>query len=70
MKINKLIINTIEKNYSIIIGTNLLDKISVILKKEKIQFNKCLIIADTNVPKKFVTNLKKKIKTNKIFVKK
>ena len=70
MKINKLIINTIEKNYSIIIGTNLLEKISAILKKEKIQFNKCLIIADTNVPKKFVTNLKKKIKTNKIFVKK
>ena len=67
MKINKLIINTIEKNYSIIIGTNLLEKISAILKKEKIQFNKCLIIADTNVPKQFVTNLKKKNKKKQNF---
>ena len=69
MKTNKLLINTKDKNYSIIIGANVLDKISIILKKERIKFNKCLIIVDKRVPKKIVVRFKKKINTNKIFLK-
>ena len=69
MKTNKLLINTKDKNYSIIIGANVLDKISIILKKERIKFNKCLIIVDKRVPKKIVVRFKKKINTNKIILK-
>tara|TARA_B100000029_G_C17561140_1_gene953410 strand:- start:646 stop:1743 length:1098 start_codon:yes stop_codon:yes gene_type:complete len=63
MKKNKIIVKTNFKNYSIFIGRNILSKFSSILKKEKINFDKCLIVVDKNLPKKNLKILKKKIKS-------
>ena len=68
MKTTKLSINTGSKNYNIILGLNILNKISSILNHEKIKFNKCLIIVDKNIPKKKFINLKKKIKCDKKYI--
>ena len=63
MKKNKIILKKNFKNYSIFIGRNILSKFSSILKKEKINFDKCLIVVDKNLPKKNLKILKKKIKS-------
>ena len=63
MKKNKIIVKKNFKNYSIFIGRNILSKFSSILKKEKINFDKCLIVVDKNLPKKNLKILKKKIKS-------
>ena len=70
MKKYKLSVKTKNKKYSIIIGNNIIKNINNILKKEKILFNKCLIIVDNNIPGKLVFNLKKNIKIKKILLKK
>ena len=61
MQENKLIIKTRSKIYPIIIGTNLLNKISSILKKNNLIFNKCLIVVDSKIPKKNIDYLKKNL---------
>ena len=65
MKNIKLKIRTKSKNYNIFIGNNIIKKTSSIFKSEKIKFNKCLIVADSKVPKSKLTNLKNKINCNK-----
>ena len=68
MKENKLIIKARSKIYPIIIGTNLLNKISSILKKNNLIFNKCLIVVDSKIPKKNIDCLKKNLNcAQKIF---
>ena len=61
MRKTKLIVKTSSKVYPIIIGSNILKNISSILKSNKINLNKCLIIADKKVPKKNLLTLKKQI---------
>ena len=63
MKVLK--INTKSKNYNIYIGHNIISKFNKIIKKEKINFKKTLIIVDKNIPKSFVKKLKSKIKVLK-----
>ena len=53
MKQIKLLVKTNSKKYPLIIGSNLTKKLSNILKKNSINFNKCFLIVDKNVPKKF-----------------
>ena len=53
MKTNKIKIKTNTKNYSIIIGRGLIGKIDKILKTNELKFDKCLIVADKNIPPKF-----------------
>jgi 3-dehydroquinate synthase/shikimate kinase/3-dehydroquinate synthase len=64
MSSTKLQINTNNHKYSIIIGSNILGKLQSFFKKNFIDFNQCLIIADKNVPKylikKFINHLPKK----------
>ena len=43
----KLRIKTNNGSYSIIIGTNFLDKLSKILKKNGFNFNKCFLLIDS-----------------------
>ena len=62
MKINEIKIKTNSKNYSIIIGRNLIGKIDKILTKSKIDFEKCLIVADKNIPNRFKKVLYKKLR--------
>ena len=52
MKTIKLMIKTKTQNYPILIGHNLISKISKIIKDNSIKFRKCLFVVDKNVPKK------------------
>ena len=63
----KLIVNTNSQKYPIIIGSNLIPKISHILKENSIQFKNCLIVIDKNVSKKIILKLKKSLKPKNIF---
>ena len=53
MNTNKISIKTSSKNYSILIGRNLISKIDKILKANHLKFDKCLIVIDKNIPQKF-----------------
>ncbi len=53
----RLQVKTKSKNYPIIIGKNILSKIPGLLKKSNLEFLQCLIIVDSNVPKKLVKSL-------------
>ena len=57
MKTHNIIINTKTKKYKIVIGSNLINKISKILFKNKINFEKCLIVLDSNLPLKLKLKL-------------
>jgi len=67
MKIRKLIINTKSEKYPIIIGSNLVLNLSKIIIQNTINFKKCLIVIDKNVPKKHLSIIKKNLKTKEIF---
>ena len=67
MNTNKISIKTSTKNYSIIIGRDLIGKIDKILKANSLKFDKCLIVTDKNIPNKFKRLLYKKLKINKLF---
>ena len=67
MKVHKIKIKTNTKSYSIIIGRDVISKINKILKDNKLFFEKCLIVTDKNIPKKFKQLLYKKLKTKKLF---
>ncbi len=62
MKQTRLNIITKTEKYPIIIGSNLTSSISKIFKSNSIGFDKCLIVVDKNVPKKFVSNIKRSFK--------
>ena len=68
MKQTRLNIITKTEKYPIIIGSNLTLGISKIFKLNSIDFDKCLIVIDRNVPKKFVSNIKRSLKNKKIYV--
>ena len=65
MKKINLDVKTKSKVYPIIIGKNTITQIDSILKLNKIDFEKILIIADSKVPKKYLKILKKKIFSKK-----
>ncbi len=68
MKQTKLNIVTKTEKYPIIIGSNLTSIVSKIFKINSINFDKCLIVVDKNVPKKFISNIKKSLKNKKIYI--
>ena len=68
MKRIKLLVKTNSQRYPVIIGSNLSKKLSKIIKKNSINFKKCLIVVDKNIPKKFVTNIKQSLKNYKVFI--
>ena len=68
MKPIKLKIKTKTQNYPIIIGSDLISKFSKIIKQNSLSFNKCLLVVDSNVPKKFIAEIKKSLKKNRVFV--
>ena len=57
----KLNIETKTQKYPIYIGKKLSANISKITKSNSINFNKCLLVVDSNVPKKFVSIILKLI---------
>ena len=66
MKTKKIIIKTNNQLYPIYIGKNIIDKLSSLLKKNLIEFKKCLVVIDKNVPKKMVSKINKSLKNKKI----
>ena len=67
MKPIKLIVNTETQKYSIFIGSNLISRIDNIIEKNSINFNKCLLVIDENIPKKFILKIKKSFKNKQIY---
>ena len=67
MKPIKLKINTKAQNYSIIIGVNLINNISKILKQNSINFKQCLLIVDKNISKKYIYKIKKSLNKKKLY---
>ena len=61
MKPIKLKIKTQNQKYSIIIGSNLSANVSKVLKTNSISFKQCLLIIDKNVPKQFISKIKKSL---------
>tara|TARA_B100001057_G_scaffold330954_1_gene331270 strand:- start:340 stop:1455 length:1116 start_codon:yes stop_codon:yes gene_type:complete len=62
MKAIKLFVQTKNERYPILIGRNLISKLSNLLKKNSITFKKCLIVIDKNVPRKNLTKIIKNLK--------
>ena len=62
----KLKIRTNNGSYSIIIGTNFLNKLSKILSKNGINFNKCFLLIDKKIGKKRIKEISRSITKNKI----
>jgi len=61
MNLIKLQVNTGNQKYPIIIGNNCLNKIKKFLSESSINFNRCLIVADKNVPKKLINKVFKSL---------
>jgi 3-dehydroquinate synthase len=68
MKPIKLKINTKTQKYPIIIGSNIIFNISKIIKDNSINFKKCLVIIDKNIPKKIISQIKKSLNRKKIYI--
>ncbi len=68
MKQIKLLVKADTQKYPIIIGYKLTTKISNIIKKNSINFKKCFIVVDKNVPKKFISNIIKSLKNYEIYI--
>ena len=64
----KIIINTFEGKYPILIGKNISSKTGNILKKNRIFSSKFLLVVDKKVPNGIVNKIKKSIKEKKISV--
>ena len=53
----KLQVKTNSKNYPIIIGKNIIGQLPKLFSENNLNFLQCLIVVDSNVPKKMVKNL-------------
>ena len=67
MNLKKLTIKTKTQKYSILIGSNLISQLSILFKKNSIEFNKCLLLIDKNISKKKILKIKKSLKNKKIY---
>ena len=64
----KLNIKTNTQKYPIYIGKKVSANISQISKSNSIKFNRCLLVVDSNVPKKFVSIIKKSLKNKMSYI--
>ena len=68
MKISKLIIKSSSGKYPILIGSNVISNISKLMFNNSINFEKCLLVVDKNVPKKFISKIRKSLRNKKLFI--
>jgi len=68
MNLIKLKVKTNNQNYQIIIGNNILHKIQKFFKEHSINFNQCLIVADSNAPKKLINRILSSLEKKQIFI--
>jgi len=57
----ELKVNTSSQKYSIIIGSGLAGKISKVLNKNSIKFDKCLLVIDNKIPKALINKVLKSL---------
>ena len=69
MKVNRLKVKTKNGKYSILIGTNLSNNISKILKNNLIKFNKCFLLIDNKINKRIIKKMLNSINQKKIIYK-
>ena len=63
----KLIVKTNSEKYPIIIGRNLIPNLSRIFKKNSINFKKCLLVLDKNIPNKHVKQISKSLRRYEVY---
>ena len=68
MTSRKLIINISSQKYPILIGENIISKLSSILNSYSLKFNRCLLVVDKNVPKKMISKIKANLKNKEKFI--
>ncbi|WP_440938496.1 3-dehydroquinate synthase [Candidatus Pelagibacter sp.] len=67
MKPIKLIVKTNSEKYPIIIGRNLISNLSQIFKTNSINFKKCLLVLDKNIPNKYVKQISRSLKRYEVY---
>ena len=67
MKPIKLIVKTKSEKYPIIIGRNLISNLSGIFKTNYINFKKCLLVLDKNIPNRCVKQISKSLKRYEVY---
>ena len=67
MKTIKLRVKTNNQRYLIYIGSGLISNLGIQIKKNSIHFDKCLLVIDNKIPKKFISKIKASLKNKKIF---
>ncbi len=68
MKPIVLKIKTQTQKYPIFIGSNLVSNISKIAKRNSINLKRCLIVVDSNIPKKLISKIKRNFVKKKIYI--
>ncbi len=63
----KLIVKTNSERYPIIIGRNLISNLSRIFKKNSINFKKCLLVLDKNIPNRYVKQILRSLKKYEVY---
>ncbi len=63
----KLVVKTNSEKYPIIIGRNLISNLSRIFKKNSINFKKCLLVLDKNVPNRYVKRISRSLKKYEVY---
>ena len=67
MKPIKLIVKTNSEKYPIIIGRNLISNLSRIFKTNSINFKKCLLVLDKNIPNRYVKQISRSLKKYEVY---
>ena len=67
MKVKKILINTSDGRYPILIGKNLSFSLGNHLKKNKIFSSKFLLVIDNKVPGGLINKIKKSLKKKNLF---
>ena len=67
MKPIKLIVKTNSEKYPIIIGRNLISNLSGIFKTNYINFKKCLLVLDKNIPNRYVKQISRSLKRYEVY---
>ena len=64
----KLIVNTNNHKYPIIIGSGIINKLSRILENNGVRFQKCLLIIDNKIPKNLIKKILSSVSKKKKFI--
>ena len=67
MTVIKLIVKTKTEKYPVLIGSNIINQLSKILKVNSVNYKKCLLIIDKKIPNNMKNNVINNFKKNQLF---